>query len=241
MRLADVEGVRKVGIDPSDRTVAVYHDGSVAHIEAMLTSLKLGSSLVETAVSTEFVSDSPNQRRILWAVLLINFGFFAIEMTAGLFSRSMGLIADSLDMLADSFVYGLSLLAVGTTVAHKKAVAKWSGYLQAVLALVGFVEVLRRFFGFTELPDYRTMIIVSIMALIANIICLLLLQKTRDRDAHIQASMIFTSNDIIINVGVIAAGVLVSLLGSNVPDLLVGGVVFLIVTRGAVRILALSK
>jgi Co/Zn/Cd efflux system component len=174
-------------------------------------------------------------------VLLVNFGFFAIEMAAGLISRSMGLIADSLDMLADALVYGLSLLAVGTTVTRKKAVAKWSGYFQAVLALGGFIEVLRRFFGFTELPDYRTMIIVSVLALIANIICLLLLQQTRDREAHIQASMIFTSNDIIINVGVIAAGVLVSWLGSNVPDLLVGGVVFLIVTRGAVRILALAK
>ncbi len=41
-------------------------------------------------------------------------------MTTGLISKSMGLVADSLDMLADSFVYGLSLWAVGSTVLRKR-------------------------------------------------------------------------------------------------------------------------
>jgi Co/Zn/Cd efflux system component len=34
----------------------------------------------------------------------------------------MGLVADSLDMLADAFVYGLSLFAVGAAVSRKKRV-----------------------------------------------------------------------------------------------------------------------
>lgn len=54
-----------------------------------------------------------------------------------------------------------------------------------------------------------------------------------------QASMIFTSNDIIINAGVALAGVLVLSLDSPYPDLLVGAVVFVLVARGAVRILKL--
>jgi len=40
---------------------------------------------------------------------------------------------------------------------------------------------------------------------------------------------------------VIAAGLLVSLLQTSLPDLVVGGVVFLVVVRGALRILALAK
>ena len=56
-----------------------------------------------------------------------------------------------------------------------------------------------------------------------------------------RASMIFTSNDIIINLGVITAGVLVSLLDSGLPDLIVGAIVFLVVSRGAWRILTLSR
>jgi Co/Zn/Cd efflux system component len=56
-----------------------------------------------------------------------------------------------------------------------------------------------------------------------------------------KASMIFTSNDVIINAGVIIAGVLVLLTQSKFPDLVIGLIVFLIVVRGAIRILKLGK
>ena len=56
-----------------------------------------------------------------------------------------------------------------------------------------------------------------------------------------QASAIFTSNDIIVNGGVIPAGVLVYFLDSKWPDLVIGGIVFTFVMRGAIRILKLSK
>lgn len=85
------------------------------------------------------------------------------------------------------------------------------------------------------------MIIVSIFALIANGICLYLLQKSKSNEAHMRASMIFTSNDIIINLGVIVAGVLVHWLNTGLPDLIIGIIVFGLVIQGAFRILKLSK
>jgi Co/Zn/Cd efflux system component len=91
------------------------------------------------------------------------------------------------------------------------------------------------------MPDYRVMIGVSIFALIANSICLYLLQKSKSSEAHMKASMIFTSNDVIINTGVILAGLLVLITNSKYPDLVIGAVVFLIVVRGALRILKLGK
>jgi Co/Zn/Cd efflux system component len=56
-----------------------------------------------------------------------------------------------------------------------------------------------------------------------------------------QASMIFTSNDVIINLGVIVAGILVNWLHSSTPDLIIGSIVFALVIQGAFRILKLSK
>ncbi len=85
------------------------------------------------------------------------------------------------------------------------------------------------------------MIIVSIFALIANAICLYLLQKSKSKEAHMKASMIFTSNDVIINLGVILAGLLVNWLDSNKPDLIIGSIVFILVIQGALRILKLGK
>jgi Co/Zn/Cd efflux system component len=86
------------------------------------------------------------------------------------------------------------------------------------------------------------MIIVSVFALIANGFCLYILQKSKSKEeAHMKASMIFTSNDVIINLGVIIAAILVSLLNSNKPDLVVGTIVFILVIKGAFRILKLSR
>ena len=194
----------------------------------------------EQTDQTEF-KENENQKKLLWSVLAINFAFFIIEMTTGIISKSMGLVADSLDMLADSFVYGISLFAVGGTVIKKKRIAKLAGYFQITLAIIGFVEVLRRFFGDEKLPNFSTMIIVSIFALAGNLISLWLINKAKSQEAHMQASAIFTSNDIIVNGGVIVAGVLVYFLNSKWPDLVIGGIVFTFVMRGALRILKLSK
>ena len=144
-------------------------------------------------------------------------------------------------MLADAFVYGISLFAVGGTLIRKKRIAKVAGYFQITLAVIGFIEVIRRFFGVEKMPDFSTMIIVSILALIANGICLYLLQKPKSKEAHMQASMIFTSNDVVINLGVITAGVLVNWLDSSKPDLIIGTIVFVIVVQGAIRILNIAR
>lgn len=56
-----------------------------------------------------------------------------------------------------------------------------------------------------------------------------------------QASMIFTSNDVIVNAGVILAGALVYITASRIPDLIIGAIVSMIVGRGAYRIIRLSR
>jgi Co/Zn/Cd efflux system component len=243
MKLDGISSIRQLEFDITNRTLFIFHQGQLAEIESAIISLNLGAQRLKTedVIDTEFEENS-NQKRLLWRVIAINFSFFIIEMTTGLFSKSMGLVADSLDMLADSFVYGISLFAVGGSLIRKKRIAKLAGYFQLVLAVVGFVEVLRRFLGAEAMPDFSIMIYISLLALIANGICLYLLQKSKSKgQAHMKASMIFTSNDIIINLGVITAGALVYWLNSNLPDLIIGSIVFILVIQGALRILKLSK
>ena len=56
-----------------------------------------------------------------------------------------------------------------------------------------------------------------------------------------KASLIFTSNDVIINLGVILAGLLVNWLSSSTPDLIVECIVLALVIQGALRILKLAE
>lgn len=243
MKLDGISSIKNLDFDISNRRLTIFHSGQIDQIEKSILELNLGGQKLTTEKTdqTEFKENS-NQKKLLWTVLVINFAYFVIEMTTGLISKSMGLVADSLDMLADSFVYGISLFAVGGTLIRKKRIAKIAGYFQITLAIIGFAEVLRRFFGAEKLPDFTTMIFVSILALIANGICLYLLQKSKSKEeAHMKASMIFTSNDVIINLGVITAGLLVNWLNSNKPDLIIGTIVFVLVIQGAVRILKLGK
>lgn len=243
MKLEGLEEIHHLDFDIAKRTLTVFHKGSSEKIESSINELNLGGKMQSTEETSinEFEEDS-KQRKLLWTVLAINFAFFVIEISTGLLSRSMGLVADSLDMLADAFVYGISLIAVGGSVLRKKRIAKVAGYFQITLALIGFIEVLRRFFGAEQLPDFTTMIYISVLALIANSVCLYLLQKSKSKEeAHMKASMIFTSNDVVINLGVIAAGLLVMWLNSNLPDLIIGTLVFVLVIQGALRILKLGK
>ncbi len=244
MKLDGLQVIKKLEFDIENRNLTVFHSEEDREILTRLESLNLGAkfSQIKSIDKKDMEVESYEvQSKLLWSVLIINFSFFVIEITTGLISRSMSLVADSLDMLADSLVYGLSLWAVGSTVMRKKKVARLSGYFQLMLAIIGIIEVTRRFIGFEGVPDFKTMIIVSVFALIANSVCLYLLQKSKSKEAHMKASMIFTSNDVIINAGVILAGILVLVTNSKYPDLVVGAIVFLIVVRGALRILKLGK
>ena len=244
MKLEGIQGLENLVFDLGGRKLQVYHRGDAAEIASLIESLQMGGKLIseeEVAEVDGLGQDLTLERKMLWAVLVINAVFFVGEMVAGWLSGSMGLVADSLDMLADALVYGLSLWAVGAMIRRKKRVAAVSGYLQLTLAVLGLSEVIRRFIGVEIFPDFRAMIIVSVFALIANAASLYLLQKSKSKGEHVRASMICTSNDVIINAGIIVSGAIVYWSGSPLPDLIIGSLVFILIVWGAIRIIKLSR
>lgn len=243
MKLQPFDSIVMMDFDLNERRLTIFHRGEVAPLELEIASLGLGSELLSTEMSGSIAEKSENksQRRTLWVVLIINLLFFLLEGSGGIVANSMGLLGDSLDMLADSLVYGMSLLAVGATVFRKKQVALLSGYLQIFLAAIGFLEVLKRFAGHEMLINAEMMMGMAFLSLLANVVCLRILQSSRSEDPHMRASVIFSSNDILINAGVILAGILTHFTHSIYPDLFIGIVVFLLVMKGAFRILKLAK
>lgn len=244
LKLQPVTSVQAMEFDIPQRTLTVFHEGSFEPVFQALDALQFDTS-VQSTIEHEHYNENTeshnSQRKLLWQVLLINAFFFVLEMITGVIAGSMGLIADSLDMLADTFVYALALWAVGATIQRQKNIALSAGILQSTLAVLGIVEVIRRFIEQESMPDFLSMMIISALALIGNGWCLYLLQKSRSKEAHMQASMIFTSNDVLVNIGVIVSGALVVLTASPLPDLVVGAVIFLLVARGAWSIFQLVK
>ncbi|GGE57123.1 sodium:proton antiporter [Halopseudomonas oceani] len=247
LALNGFDEIRTLSFDLSNRRLEVVHDGEAELITAKLATLGLGASLQETVIAdpetikaAESSAVSATQESGTLRVLLgINAIMFVVEMTAGLIAQSTGLIADSLDMFADAAVYGLALYAVGRSAKMQVRAAHLAGVLQLILAIGVLVEVVRRFVFGSE-PESLMMMAIAFVALIANTGCLLLISKHREGGAHMKASWIFSANDVVINMGVIAAGALVAWTGSSYPDLIIGTIVGLIVLNGARRILALK-
>jgi cation diffusion facilitator family transporter len=176
------------------------------------------------------------ERRTLWIVLVINAAMFVVELVSGMRAGSTGLIADSLDMLADAGVYGLSLAAVGRSVSRQRRAATLSGRVQIALAAWVLVDVIRRSLMGSE-PVSAVMVGIGALALLANLVCLLLVSRHREGGVHMRASVIFSTNDTLANLGVILAGLLVAWSGSPIPDLLIGTAISLLVLSGGWRIL----
>jgi Co/Zn/Cd efflux system component len=244
MALEGVGGIAALEFDLAGRRLSVVHRGAVEPIAARLEPLGFGARLVESAEASEPAARAPSQaddageRRTLRLVLVINATMFVVELAAGWIAQSSGLIADSLDMLADAGVYGLSLYAVGRAARLKLRAAHASGFLQAALALGALADVTRRLVVGSA-PEAPAMVGVSLLALAANVASLLLVSRHRHGGAHMRASVIFSTNDVLANLGVIAAGALVAWSGSRYPDLAIGTAVALLVLSGGVRILRL--
>lgn len=235
--------VKEMIFDIPNRLLTVYHESDPQLVLEKLIPLNFGATLKESTLTEEKTfapQDNVAEAKVLKILLAINAGMFILEFITGILADSLGLVSDSVDMLADALVYGLSLYAVGKAISHKKFAAKMSGYFQLILAIGVCVEAIRRFVYGAD-PESGFMIGISALALIANVSCLFLLSKHKDGEVHMKASWIFSANDVIANIGVIIAGVLVMLTGSSIPDLVVGIIVAAVVARGAFSILALSK
>ncbi len=177
-----------------------------------------------------------SQKKVLIILLAINATMFVIELAVGWYAESTGLIADSMDMLADAIVYIIGLYAIGKTARHKARAALTSGWFQAVLGLLILADIIRRILYGSE-PVSLLMMGMGVLALIANVYCLVLIQEHKDGEVHMRASWVFSKNDVIANSGVILGGLLVWLLDSRWPDLIIGSLIALIILNGARHII----
>lgn len=234
--------------DIPNRKVHVYHSDTPEKVETAMKSLGLGARRISLekvdAESAKKVQGKTNmndsgERCVLKWLLGINAVMFIFELIVGIMAQSAGLIADSLDMLADAAVYTVALYAVGKAAKAKLKAAHLSGWLEAALAMGLLIEVARRAFIGSE-PVSMLMMVIGGIALAANVACLLLIYQVRNNGTHMKASMIFSANDVLANAGVIIAGGLVAITGSQIPDLCIGLIIASLVLWGAVRILRLK-
>lgn len=161
------------------------------------------------------------QARMLRAVLAINGLMFIVEFGAGWWGGSTALLGDSLDMLGDALVYGLSLYVVARSVRWKAVSAGIKGAVMLGFGLLVFGEAIDGALT-GRVPASTLMFGIGALALAANMLCVVLLTRHRDDDVNMRSSWVCQRNDMIGNAGVVLAGLLVALTGTPWPDIAVG-------------------
>lgn len=176
------------------------------------------------------------QRQTLWAVLAINAVMFAVIVIAALYARSSALLADSLDNLGDALTYALSLYAVSRGATAKARVALFKGVLILLAACVVAGQIVYRLLE-PGVPVFELMGAFSLLALLANTLCLYLLWRHRHEDVNMSSVWECSRNDIAANISVFLAAGGVWLTGSGWPDTVVASALVVLLLRSAVRVI----
>lgn len=186
---------------------------------------------------TERAGTDPAYRRALWIVVILNVGFGLFELVGGFIASSQALKADSLDFIGDGSITLVGLFALGWTAVARSRVALVQGIFLASLGLgvIGFAGW-RAFHAIP--PEAGLMGGIGIAALIVNVSAALILARFRDQgDATSRAIWLFSRNDALANIAVIAAAALVGWTGQAWPDLVVAGVIALLFLHSAYDII----
>lgn len=188
----------------------------------------------------EFEAKNKAQRKVLRILFVLNAVMFVIGIIAGTLAHSTALVADSLDMFADAAVFGISLYVIGKSQVQKIRAAFLSGIFQTTLASFVLIDVVKRAIFGSE-PKSGLMMSIALLSLIVNSFCMFLMAKHRHDEVHMRSSWTFLSNDVIVNLGVIVAGLLVNLLNSRFPDLIIGFMISIVVISGGIKIIQDAK
>lgn len=182
----------------------------------------------------------PAYRRALWIVVLLNLGFGACEIVGGFIADSQALKADALDFIGDGTITFVGLIALGWAAAARARIALVQGIFLMTLGLgvigVAFWRALT-----AVAPDADLMGGIGIIALVINGASAFVLSRFREGDANVRAVWLFSRNDALANVAVIAAAGLVALTNSAWPDLTVAAVIAALFLHSAFEILRSAR
>lgn len=179
------------------------------------------------------------QSKVLKLVLLINVFLFCMTAFYGWAANSTGLMSESIDDFGDAVTYALSLYVIYKSNRMKARVAFIKGCLILAGALFVLTQVVRHLIDNT-VPVFETMGMVAFIAMLLNLTCFLLLTKYREQDINMSSVWECSRNDILNNISIILASVLVWLTNLGWADIAVGMALSLLLLKSSFKVLKSS-
>lgn len=176
------------------------------------------------------------QRRVLIIVLLINAATFLMMVAAALQSGSSSLLSGGLDNFGDALTYALSLAVVGASGQAKARVALFKGALILAAAIAVAIQIAWQL-THPAVPLFETIGIAAVLNLVANMVCLRLLNPYRSGDVNMSSAWECSRNDVGEGIAVLVAAVGVWWFDAAWPDLVIAAALLLMFLRSAWRVL----
>jgi Co/Zn/Cd efflux system component len=148
-------------------------------------------------------------------------------------------MSESIDDFGDAVTYALSLYVIYKSNQMKAKVAFIKGCLILLGALFVLSQVIQHIIDNT-VPIFETMGVVAFIALLLNLTCFFLLTKYRDQDINMSSVWECSRNDILNNVSIIVASVLVWITNLGWADIAVGLVLSLLLLQSSFKVLKSS-
>jgi cobalt-zinc-cadmium efflux system protein len=175
--------------------------------------------------------------------IILNVIYIIIEFVFGLRINSMALIADAghnlSDLLGLLLAWGATYLAKTSTTNDRTYGLKKSTILAALfnsiilLIAVGAItiEALRKFISPVQVQG-TTMMVVAAVGFVINALTAILFLKGKENDINIKGAFIHMAADASVSLGVIAAGVLITITNWLWIDPAIGIVIAIVITIG---------
>ncbi|WP_211240160.1 cation transporter [Promicromonospora kroppenstedtii] len=180
-------------------------------------------------------------RRTVLVVALLNFAYFFVELTVALAAGSVSLLADSVDFLEDTAINLLILVALSWPLARRALMGRVMALIILGPAAVAAWQAVGRFADPTA-PDVGPLVLASLGAIAVNGTSAWLLARAHHTGGALgRAAFLSARNDVLVNVAIIAMGLVTAWTGSGWPDLVLGCVIILLALHAAHEVWEVSE
>jgi cation diffusion facilitator family transporter len=193
-------------------------------LERAVTDLGYQIEPINNRLETQSAHQNRGYRRALSIVVGLNLGFGVIEGIGGVLAGSQALKADALDFLGDGLITLTGLVAIRWSLTWRAKTALAQGVFLGVLGLAVLTNTIYRVLV-QQKPDPEAMGVLAAIALVVNLASAAVLLPHRSGDTNVRAVWLFSRNDAIGNLAVLAAAGLVALTATPWPDLVVATLV----------------
>ena len=187
-------------------------------------------------------ADNVALRRAYWISIALNLAFVVVEFLAGRISHSVGLVSDAGHKMLDVFALGMAL--VGFHLARRPSTD--ARRISAVIALVNtcillfavFVIVRESIdkFNYATPVDGSTVSWIAALGILVSGLSAWLLMRHQG-DINTRAAFLHMATDSLLSLGVVIAGIVISLTGLYIIDPIMSLVIAAVILFNTLRLL----